>query len=65
MRVRLHCLSASATQSHLYVGDHRFYGITNLQTFLYFRTFPDDKWWNKVGVFWLWYVSSSYSRHVR
>ncbi|EPS97982.1 hypothetical protein FOMPIDRAFT_1127384 [Fomitopsis schrenkii] len=35
-----------------------FYGITNLQTFLYFRTFPDDKWWNKVGVFWLWFLDT-------
>ncbi|KAH9933899.1 uncharacterized protein B0H18DRAFT_605272 [Fomitopsis serialis] len=34
------------------------YGVTNLQTFLYFRTFPDDKLWHKVGVFWLWFLDT-------
>lgn len=33
------------------------YGVTNLQTFLYFRTFPDDRLYHKLGVFWLWYLS--------
>ena len=32
----------------------RLYGVTNLQTFLYFRTFPDDRPYHKLGVFWLW-----------
>ncbi|KZT68903.1 hypothetical protein DAEQUDRAFT_305849 [Daedalea quercina L-15889] len=34
------------------------YGVTNLQTFLYFRTFPDDRLWNKIGVFWLWFLDT-------
>ena len=63
MCVRIH-FTACATDSPRFIAVYRFYGITNLQTFLYFRTFPDDKWWNKIGVFWLWYADPSRLHHI-
>ncbi|KAI0724648.1 hypothetical protein C8Q72DRAFT_889705 [Fomitopsis betulina] len=34
------------------------FGITNLQTFIYFQRYPSDRLWNKLSVCWLWLLDA-------
>ncbi|EPT00014.1 hypothetical protein FOMPIDRAFT_1060560 [Fomitopsis schrenkii] len=34
------------------------FGITNLQTFIYFQRYPSDRLWNKISVCWLWLLDA-------
>ncbi|KZT68575.1 hypothetical protein DAEQUDRAFT_738629 [Daedalea quercina L-15889] len=36
------------------------FGITNLQTFIYFRQYPSDRIWNKISVCWLWMLDAAH-----
>ncbi|KAH9929337.1 uncharacterized protein B0H18DRAFT_207484 [Fomitopsis serialis] len=36
------------------------FGITNLQTFVYFQKYPSDRIWNKISVCWLWMLDAAH-----
>ena len=55
------CVLGSGSSVRVANDSPRLFGVTMLQTFVYFTQYPADRAWRKLAVCCLWYVAFSTS----